>query len=63
MSWERRSAADRSFRTAAISAATPLTCGAAIEVPLFSPQPPSAVEERMSVPGAASAIVRRPKFE
>jgi hypothetical protein len=42
------------------SAATPVTCGAAIDVPVNTSYAFPAIVLRMFVPGAAMCIVRRP---
>ena len=56
----RRSAAERSGATAAISAATPATCGAAIDVPDLTSYPPLVDVEKTSTPGAPTGTVSRP---
>jgi len=49
--------------TLAARAATPVTIGAAIEVPLLVSQPPSWEAERICAPGAATCTASRPKLE
>ena len=48
---------------AATSATRPVTCGAAIEVPVLGPYPPPGFVLRMSVPGAATSTLCGPQFE